>query len=265
MLIERQELDLADGDNFKPIRSVLRALSIIECIGDGVKGISEISKEIKLSKSTVFGLVKTLEQKNYIVQDRSSGAYRLGPSMLKLAIDSFERIDIVEISRTYLQALSDDIGEVTHLARREGFNATYLLRADSRTVHRNLILNSRVGSVSPLHCTSMGKIFLADMGEVEMQEFLEQDLTEYTTNTISCPEALKRECENVRTQGYALNLSEFEEGIAAIAVPIRDSTRRVVAAINCAMPSARGPEPQLMKYFEKLKHAAREIEAELGA
>ncbi len=264
MLTEKQESVLAEEGNFKPIRSVLRALSIIECIGDGVKGISEISKEVKLSKSTVFGLVKTLELKQYLVQDRATGAYRLGPSMLKLAIDRFERIDIVEISRPYLQALSDDIGEVTHLARLEGFNVTYLLRAESRTENRSLILNSRVGAVSPLHCTSMGKIFLAYMAEAELDAFLKQDLVSYTANTIADPEALRRECQAVRERGYALNQSEFEEGIVAIALPIRDRNQGVAAAINCAMPAARGPLPRLEEYREKLKKAAQEIEAQLG-
>ncbi|TBU76344.1 IclR family transcriptional regulator [Phytopseudomonas daroniae] len=252
-------------DTAKTIRSVVRALSVLNVIGGQSKGISAISKELDLSKGTVFDLIKTLEHMDYVIQDQQDDRYRLGPALLRLAVDGIANIDIVEVARPYLQALSDEIGEVAHLGKREGFNASFLLRTTSRTVSRMLDLNSQVGALSPLHCTSMGKVFLAYMSDAEAEQFLERQLTAYTDQTIVSEQRLQEERTRIRERGYSLNIGEFEEGVSSIAVPLRDATGKVVAGINIAMPSVRMPEERIAHFYAQLKATAERIEKELGA
>src|SRR5690606_5074017 len=75
-----------ENDSPKTIRSVVRALSVLNVIGGDSKGISAISKELQLSKGTVFDLIKTLEFMRYVAQDPKDGSYRVGPALLKLAV-----------------------------------------------------------------------------------------------------------------------------------------------------------------------------------
>jgi len=248
----------------KTIRSVVRALSVLEAIGGDAKGISGISKELGLSKGTVFDLVKTLEHMRYLMQERQGEKYRLGPAFMKLAMNRISTLDIIEIARPYLQALSDEVGEIAHLARREGTSALYLLRTAPAKSRRMLHLFSHVGALSPMHCTSAGKIFMAYMSEDEAQRFLQEDLPAFTSKTLCKPDLLQKERRDVRERGYSLNLGEFEEGVSSIAVPVRDSHGDVIAAINFALPSVRMPEPRIMDFFGRLRQAADLISAELG-
>lgn len=256
---------MSGTDSSKTIRSVVRALSVLNTIGSDIKGISAISKELELSKGTVFDLIKTLEHMGYVIQDQQDERYRLGPALLKLAMGRYSRLDIIELAAPYLQILSDDIGEITHLGKREGLSATYLYRANSRKVSHMLNLNSRVGALSPLHCTSLGKVLLAYMDEAEIMGFLKRDLEKFTPETIVDKAKLLETCEQIRKKGYAVNLGEFEEGVSSVAVPVRDIHGTVIAAVNVALPSVRMPRSKIPYFYQKLKATAQQIEKELGA
>lgn len=255
-----------ENDAPKTIRSVVRALSVLNVIGGDSKGISAISKELQLSKGTVFDLIKTLEFMRYVAQDPKDGSYRVGPALLKLAVRRFSENDLVEIARPYVQELADDLGEIVHLGQREGMFAAFLDRAVSRKVTRMLDLNSQVGALSPLHCTSMGKIFLTYMSDAEVLQFLDQHVLQaYTEKTITDRRELQEERRRIRQRGYALNIGEFEEGVSSLAVPIRNARGEVIAGLNTAVPSVRMPKESIPGIFAKLKNAAQQIEKELGA
>ncbi len=167
------------GDR-KLLRSILRAIDVMESIGPHGKGISEIAKDLDVSKGTVYDIAKTLESRGFLRQDPQTQAYRLGGRLLRLSADRLAGIDIVELARPYLQMLTDEVGEVTHLGRREGFHAFYLLKATSRRVNHMLNLHSQVGAPSPFHSTSMGKIFMAHLRDEEFDLFLRTPLERFT-------------------------------------------------------------------------------------
>jgi DNA-binding IclR family transcriptional regulator len=181
----------------------------------------------------------------------------------KIASAGLSNIDIVDIAGPHLRALADDIGEIVHLARRDGFNVVYLLRATSSRPGRMAELGSRVGVPCPLHCTSMGKIFLAHMNDADALAFLTEPHEAYTQRTMCDARALKAEMHRVKAQGYALNLEEFEEGVSSIAVPLHTAAGEVNAGINFSMPSVRLSREKVPTFLKKLLQTAKLIEADL--
>lgn len=258
-------VDEEENGSSKHVRSVVRALSILNAIDGGSKGISTIAKELDLSKGTIFDLMKTLESMGYVVQEKESEKYRIGPALRRLAASATANVDIVEVARPHLQALADESGEVAQMGKREGFAVLYVFRANSRKVTRMLALNSQVGRLSPLHCTSMGKLFLAHMPEAELAQFLQTtELTAYTERTLTKEQELRAELQRIREQGYSLNLGEFEDGVSSVAVPVLRADGRVIAGVNVAMPSVRLASDKIPLFRQKLQAAADQISLELG-
>ncbi|MDO6732595.1 IclR family transcriptional regulator [Marinovum sp. 2_MG-2023] len=248
----------------KPVRSVLRAAAVLKAIGAGAKGPSAIAAELEISKGTVFDLLKTLETVGFVRQDESSEKYLLGPALMRLAMNGSNQLNVVQICAPHLQRLSDEIGEVAHLGQRDGYNTIYLYRAASERANRLLNLNSLIGAHSPLHCTSMGKIFLAQLSDQEFAEFLTRDHTQFTAFTLCDAESLLAERDRVRESGFATNIGEFEEGVSSVAVPLRFATGSITHGINIAMPTIRMPEALIPKLAEKLHQTAAEIEKDFG-
>ncbi|SHH87091.1 IclR family transcriptional regulator [Cognatishimia maritima] len=248
----------------KPVRSVLRAAAVIEAIGAGSKGPSAIAAELEISKGTVFDLLKTLEAVGFVRQDEVSEEYLLGPALMRLATNSSNQLNVVEVSAPHLQRLSDEIGEVTHLGQRDGFNTIYLHRAASQRANRLLNLNSLIGAHSPLHCTSMGKVFMAQLSDEEFAEFLKQEHSQFTQFTICDAERLRAEREKVRECGFSTNISEFEDGVSSVAVPLRLGAGPITHGINIATPSIRMPEALVPRLAQKLNQTAAAIEKDFG-
>lgn len=245
-------------------RSVQRALNIIKSIANEPKGISEISRELEISKGTIFSLMKVLESNNFIKQDHHTQKYMLGIEISKMASKQLNSMDIVTVAKPHLQRLADDTGEFVNLTVRDHFSILFLLRVESRKVFRMLRFISRVGSNSPLHCTSNGKVILSSFSQEEFDLFVkETDFIKYTEHTITDPKKLYEVVQKVKENGYALNIEEYEEGLSSIAVPIFDSNGQIIASFNLAAPTTRIINDKKIEMLtEKLKKTAKAISAD---
>lgn len=244
----------------KPSRSVLRALAVLEAIASGATGPSAIAAELGVSKGTVFDLLRTLVSAGYVRQEPSSDQYRLGPALVRLTAKGSASPGLLEIAAAHLQKLSDDTREVVHLGQRSGFGSAYLHRSNTERQGRRLSLNSLVGSISPFHCTSMGKVFMAHLPEAEFETYLLQERESFTDRTICDPEELRIERTRTLERGYGLNIGEYEEGVSSVAVPLRLDGATGTYGINFAMPSVRMPETSISGFVERLRSTASAIE-----
>ncbi|WP_426231665.1 IclR family transcriptional regulator [Pararhizobium sp. DWP3-4] len=249
----------------KPIRSVLRAAAVIKAIGAGTKGITAIAAEVGVSKGTVFDLVKTLESVGFVSQSRTGDDYQLGPVLMRLASTGLSQVDLVAVAAPHLQELANETGEVCHLGRRDGFAITYLHRAKSQHLSRMLELSSLVGARSPLHCTSMGKIILAQMNPEEFEDYLAIPREKFTERTLTNATDLVAECGVVRAQRFALNIGEYEEGVSSVAVPLNVSAGVPHHGINFAVPSARMSRSAIPELVQQLQRTAEAIQKDLGS
>ena len=247
------------------IQSVERSFKILEYIAENGNeaGLTEISKGLSLNKSTVHGLLVTMEQMGYAQQNIDSGKYSLGLKLFQLGMAVYNSLDLRTIALPHLQALSEKYKETAHLAVLSKGEVVYIEKVDSP---RSIRIVSRIGGRNPAHCTGVGKVLLAALPEATLNRFLGQGtLRRYTTNTITSASELKGHLQQIRAKGVAFDLEEFEPGLRCVAAPVRNHRGAVIAAIRLAGPADRLAMDRLDSIADDVAEAANTISCALGA
>ncbi len=246
------------------IQSIDRALNVLECFTNGRQelGVTEISKLLGLHKSTVYGILTTLECRRYLEQNPETGKYKLGLKLFELGNLVQDGMDLKVIAGPFLQRLVEEHGETVHLVIMDQGEAVYI---DKRESPQSMRMVSQVGKRLPCHCTGVGKMLLAFLPEEALDAFIrEKGLVRFTNNTITDPDTLKEHLRQVRQRGYAIDNQEITDGLTCVAAPIRNHTGNVIAAMSVAGPSIRiGPE-KIDSIIPSVTKAAEELSAKLG-
>ncbi|MCE2482848.1 MAG: DUF3179 domain-containing protein [Alphaproteobacteria bacterium] len=116
----------------------------------------------------------------------------------------------------------------------------------------------------PAHCTAAGKVLLAHCPKVEREAVFAEGLKSYTPQSVTEPNALRRELERLRQVGYALNDQEYEAESCGAASPLYDRHGEVVAAVTVAVPKHRFGAAARRILFEQVRRAAAEASRNLG-
>jgi len=246
------------------IQSVERAIAILTAfdIDKPELGVIELSKMLALHKSTVSRLLATLEKGGLVEQNPVTGKYRLGVTLIGLAGLVVALADVRKIARPLLRQLAEETQETVNLAvldRGEVTNIEQML-PNKRQV-KNI---GWVGRRTPLHCVSTGKVLLAYQPEEEIDRIIAQGLLRCTDKTTTDPRRLREELVKVRQQGYATGLEELEEGLNAVAAPVRDHTGKVIAVISVSGPSYRVSPQKIPELVELVKQTAKQLSRQLG-
>jgi IclR family pca regulon transcriptional regulator len=204
-----------------------------------VLGIADIADELGMSRSTTHRYVITLVALGYLEQG-ASRKYRLGLRVTNLGMSALNSTGLREHAHPYLEELRQRTSYTTSLAVLDGSDIVYVDRARSfRRGQGKLDLDLHPGSRLPAYATAMGKILLAYLPEADQRELLSSmKLTKRGPNTITSKKALRDELDEVREEGFAVNDEELAPDLFAIAAPVRNEAREVVAAINVAAPSS---------------------------
>ncbi len=230
-------------------------------------GVSELAREVGLSRSSAHRYIATLAALGYLEQDRSTRRYRLGPRVLDLGFSAINSMELRQIAAPNLQELSDSTGHTVNLGVLDGVDIVYIDRCRSASHgQREIDLNLHVGSRLPAYCTSMGKVLLAALEPEELEARLDAtELTRRGPNTITARARLLQELAQVQDRGLAVNNEELAYGLRSIAVPVRGQDGRVVAAINLAVHrSLVSMEDLVVRLAPRLTATAREISARIG-
>jgi IclR family transcriptional regulator, pca regulon regulatory protein len=222
-------------------QSLERGLAILGCFTPErpVLGIADIADELGMSRSTTHRYVITLVALGYLEQG-ASRKYRLGLRVTDLGMSALNSTGLREHSRPYLEELRQRTSYTVNLAVLDGPEILYVDRARSfRRGQSKIDLGLSLGSRLPAYCTSMGKLLLANLPESEQRELIAQmKLTKLGPNTITSKKTLREELDEVQAAGFAVDDQEFAADLYAIAAPVRNEAREVVAAVNLAAPSS---------------------------
>ena len=244
-----------------PVQSVDRAVAILDALrarGDYL-GVTELSNELDLHKSTVHRLLVSLKRGGLVERDPRTRRYRLGIRLVELGYAVLNSRGLPQIALPYLHYLADTVKEITFLSIRDGDRVIDVLQLPAPHMVQSI---NWLGSAS-LHSTSAGKVFLAHMGEAELESYLNEPLASYTANTMTDANQLRAEVAMVRERGYATNWEEQEQGVNAIAVPLRRGQNEVVAAIGVVGPSYRFTSAKALEAPEIMLGVAREVSKQL--
>ena len=230
----------------KRIQSIERAAAVLELFQNHVTelGLKEIAERTELNKSTTFGIVNSLMELGYLMQNRENQKYSLGPKILTLASALRMNNIIMRITHPYLEELAGRYQETVHSAIDAG-NASviYLDKVESDS---SIIINTKMGVKNYMHCTGVGKCLLAYKTEQECDRILHFPLTARTYNTRIAREPLYEELRRIRECGYAMDNEEIEIGLSCIAVPVFQAPQTPGFAISVSGASSR--------IMEKMEH-----------
>ncbi|NYI99248.1 DNA-binding IclR family transcriptional regulator [Streptomonospora nanhaiensis] len=252
----------ASGGNGAPVQSVDRAITVLEILAQhGEAGVTEIAAELGVHKSTAFRLVGALERRGLVEQPGLRGKYQLGFGIIRLAGTMAAGLDLTQQSRRVCEDLASDLGETVNIAIPSGDMVVNIdqVRGASAVVSQNWI-----GRQNPLHSTSTGKVLLAHMRPTDQRRILRGRLERLTPDTITDPDVLRAEIEEILERGYATAVEELEVGLNAVAAPIRGLTGEVIAALSASGPSYRMDRDKLDTIGETVTKAAMEISIRMG-
>jgi DNA-binding IclR family transcriptional regulator len=243
---------------------VERAADIIRCLGGGGKTLTEISREISLSKATVYRILGALQKKNFVAKDED-GKYFLHWSLVNLLSSGNKRDwNLVQCVTPFMEKLWRLTGETVTLYVRKGYNRVCVAEIVSQ---HPLKFSVGVGTVVPLnaHTGSPGKLLMAYMSEEEVVQVLAQcEQAGLGINTVELGPLFK-ELREIKKRGWASSFGERIKGGASLSVPIWDSSGKVSASLNLLGPYARLNEEALMGYLDILKECAGSASMRLGA
>jgi DNA-binding IclR family transcriptional regulator len=244
------------------VQSVDRAITVMEFLSHrGWSGVTEVSRELGIHKSTAYRLLTTLRDRGLVEQDAASEKYRLGFGLVLLARTVRADLDILRCARPVCERLSELTGETVTVAVLEGDDAVVIHQSISRA---SALSVDWTGRHTPLHATAAGKIFLLYMPEDQRPRVLEGPLERFTDNTIADPASLKDHIGEIRDSGYAYTVEELELGLNAIGAPIRSTEGTVVGAVSVSGPAFRLSPADLPDTGDLVKRAAAEISRCLG-
>ncbi|MBN1992928.1 MAG: IclR family transcriptional regulator [Anaerolineae bacterium] len=246
------------------IQSVQRALAILRCFTreDTELGVTHISKQLALHKSTVSRLLSTLEQEGFVEKNPVTEKYRLGLQLVTLAGIALEQIDLREVAAPYLSQLAEVTQETVNIVVLSGNEC---MNIDGAASPRPIRYVGRIGRRTPCHCTAAGKVLLAYLPPEAQQQILPNPLTRFTDKTIIDFDVLRQALAKIYAQGYAITHEEHQTDLSAVAAPIFDHSERVVAAVTVSGPTYRIGPGKIEPLIAPVQQIANEISARLGS
>lgn len=220
---------------------VVKALEILDLLGRGPDPLRlrDISLELDFPESTAHRLLASMAEKGYVQQRESNGAYTLGWKIVTLARSLSTELRLVQDLRPYLEKVLREVRQTVNLGVLNDLYVTYL---DCLMPNHAVSLYTPPGLLAPAHATSLGKVLLAHLPELDLEAALSRlQLEPLTPHTITSRLKLTAILEEVRHQGYAVDYGELHSDVHCVAVPIKDLSGRAIVAISVTARAAELP------------------------
>jgi IclR family acetate operon transcriptional repressor len=250
------ELSEKPGEEVPAGSAILRAMRILEAIAgsDAPLQLAEICREVELPKPTVYRILATLEHAGLVGREPGSKRYACAERLNALAGQTLLRSPNRAARRAVLEELVEQVGETCNLTIPNNNAVLYLDRVETSWPLR---ISLGAGSRVPLYASASGKLFLSAMPKRSRDRFLRvTPLIPHTPNTLIEPAALARELDAIRSDGYSTDNEEYLAGICCLAVPVRDTDGRLVAALAVHAPTSRMRVDQAREFLPLMRQAA---------
>jgi len=245
------------------VRVVDRVFEILEVLSKSGSSmsLSEIAEETKMSKSTVHRLLSSMGENNYVGKNPDN-TYFIGYKLIGLVSFHINNLELLTEAKPYLNQLSRELNLSAHLGILQNSEVTYL---DELYPFPQPEEYTKVGGRSPAICSSMGKCLLACLSGDELEEVLyDYKFQEYTKNTITNLEELKRLLRIIRKQGWAIDNEEYQLGHRCVGAPIFDYKGMPIAAISVSGSTNELSDEKLEYIIKEVKKSANSISRKMG-
>jgi DNA-binding IclR family transcriptional regulator len=245
------------------MRTVLSAFRVLEEVAYAQPaGVGELSRKLRMPKSTVQRALQTLWTAGWICPDGNEVTrWVLTTRALHIGQRAIADLSVRDAALPIMQELRKETGETAHLMVLQGNRAVLIERVETLHTVRAVI---QLGSGVPLHGSSNGKAMLAHRPRDEVRALIGERLERYTESTIVDWDDFFSELARVRDRGYATNVGEWRTDITAVASPIFDHDGKTEASLSVSAPVSRMPEEARAQYGPLVTEAAQRVSATLG-
>ena len=247
-----------------PVSSLLKAVSILQCFSydEPELGISDIVRKVEMPRTTVHRILSTLLRTGLLTRQNNIGKYRIGPALYTMGSLYLVTTDILTATEPVTKLLNELTGEYVILSVFDRGNIVVIKKEESRHGFR---YHHTVGTILPAYASAMGKAFLSELSESELDSlYPNENFKLLTSKTIATKAQLKKELEQIRTTGVSYDFEGNTEGLSCVGCVIRDATRKAVAAMSMGGPSHTFTEERKQQLGKLNKMGASLISYRLG-
>jgi IclR family acetate operon transcriptional repressor len=216
-----------------PVKSVGRALEILETVANGGEGglsLTELSHAVKMAKSSTSSAARTLAHFGLLRIELPGPRYHLGFALLRYGDLASQHTSLSKIALPFLHELTEQTGLTARLAMNDEGYPVFIERVDGRGAVR---FHATLGQRESPHATGAGKVILAQLNAAEVGRVLDEaGLPRHTASTITSPEDFHQELDRVRLVGFGVDNEEESEGIVCVGAPIFDHQHHCAGAIS---------------------------------
>ncbi|WP_312755520.1 IclR family transcriptional regulator [Rummeliibacillus suwonensis] len=243
-------------------KTVVRSMDILNLFIEHAElSFQEIIDLSEIPKTSVFRMLKSLEEMGFL-EKGIDAKYRLGILFLKFGHLVSMRLDVRKIAYPIMNELHNDVKEAINLIVRDGNEAIYIEKIDTKQKVR---LYTAIGRKSPLYAGACSRSILSFLSDEEIKEYLETiELKSFAMGTITDKKKLYETILQAKELGYTISHSELENYTSAIAAPIFNHKGEVIAGLSIAGLEANYHGENVKIFVEKLKKATATISKQLG-
>lgn len=230
------------------INSIIRAIDILNLYTSNKThyGVTEISKNLNLPKTTIFRIIKTLEEKGWLVKDEPTNKYKLGFEILNVASSVVRNYSYNDIIIEEMKKLAEEYNESVFLHVYDDYAARCIQKIEMQNYIK---ISSEIGKKSPLHVGASSKIILAYQKPEIINYIISQGLPKYTNQSIIDGDELLEDLAEIRRLGYSISFGEIDLDVTAIAAPILYN-EELLYGLSIIAPTSR----ILIKGVEEMKN-----------
>lgn len=249
---------MSDEKNGEYVEALARGLAVIEAFDEETPEmtLTELARKVDMSPATVRRNLHTLEALGFV--RRNHKHFLLAPRILTLGSAYLKAVRVDEAIMPELHRITELFGDAANVAVLDGTNVLYIAHLSETRAARRM---ASIGVTYPAYATSMGRVLLAHLPQEELDSYFSKaDLRKLTDMTVTDEKALRAILAEVRVNGYSITIDQLDYGITALAVPIRDSVGKVVAAVNTSGYSPRlKPQDLLEQRLAEMRIAAARV------
>ena len=237
------------------IKNVVDTFRILDVLNeDGESSIAHLVQILEIPKTTIFRIIKTLEEIKIIKQLPNSD-YAVDYRLSAYAQSASKDNHLIELATPLMNQLCDHFSETVNLGINHE-NQVLIIQSIEGDFYQ---LQASLVPVSPLYCSGMGKLFLSEFHKDEIEKYFD-DLPKRTVNTIVDSDVFLKNMKEIKEKGYSVDLEEYEYGLSCYAVPIRNQQGELICAISISGPTTRLEHKGIDVLVEELKKKGHELE-----
>jgi len=242
----------------RQVPSVDRALDLLELLACSARGLSlsELSRRLRIPKSSVHYLIGTLLRRGYLERNPCGRDYSIGLRVAAFANTRVFKSRLRAVCSPYLEKIAEQLGLTAAVGILDGSEGL-VIDVQAPT---DIKFESWAGRHFDLHCSALGKALITQFSNAELEKLFQgRGLAKHNLNTLCSLEALKGHLAAARAKGFATNNEELDIGIRCAGAPIFNSAGSVVAAVSVGSSTGKVASWQLPKLGDKIAAVARDI------